>query len=162
MIKNKSIAIISFLLLISCQNISEEAAKHNNKIIDAHEELIMQLDALKMKGADDLESIRKEYNRTLDQANKTLTFADTVTPFSIDDSFRKGLINYSKGVITALENEFDSVLYYVSIADTAYTTQDSIAYFRLVDTFDAKLLELQDNFVKVQVAFAKKHELDLK
>ena len=160
-----SIIILNALLVISitsCQNISEEAAKYNNKIIDVHTDLVDQLDELKMKGAEeDVDRLRKEYNKTLEEANKTLTFADTLTPFPNDDSFRIGLVNYSKGAIAALENEFDSIIYYVSIPDTAYTVTDSIAYFRLVETFDAKLLELQGDFVQAQADFAKKHEFSL-
>ncbi len=163
--KHSIIIILNVVLIIgttSCQNISEEAAKHNNKIIDAHTDLVVQLDELKMKGAEeDVDRLRKEYNKTLEEANKTLTFADTLTPFPNDDSFRVGLVNYSKGAIAALENEFDSILYYVAIPDTAYETKDSIAYFRLIETFDVKLLELQDSFVQVQATFAKKHEFSL-
>lgn len=163
MIKKMLMICVCILFIGAAQGQNKQAAKYNNKIIDIQYKLVPDViaffKAMESGNAVDLKTRKDKLTKDFDKAILTV---NGMKGFEGDIELRDAALSWFRLYEATLEVEYEHIIQLVSITKDKRTEEDKAKFSKLYEELVAKEGEIDEKFHQAQMAFSKKHNLELR
>ncbi|NLL28499.1 MAG: hypothetical protein GX259_06855 [Bacteroidales bacterium] len=158
------LGIVLAFFMVSCGPTTDDAIKHNDKIVLDQKEIIdaQNLFLTSMIDAKDSESVSQAFENYLEILTEKEKKYTEIGKFDEKDSFRIAMQTYIDQMISITENEYKNLveIYNKDIEDVSQSDRDN--WEKIAKDATGKESQANDAFLEAQKRFAKEYHFELK
>lgn len=157
-----TIIIISAFFLLACSNITENAIKYNDQIINQQQKIVSLFNKLDSSFADTINhSFKIIQQELLKEIEYQLKSIDSIPNFDNKDQFKR---EYKTLLITyhdVVKNDYSKMINLYTLPDSLYTQNVENDFIETNKIANEKLQQALKKFIKFQKQFANEYKFNL-
>ncbi|MGQ9847029.1 MAG: LIC11966 family surface protein [Bacteroidales bacterium] len=157
-----TIIIISAFLLFACTNISENAIKYNDQIINLQHKIVRLFNKLDSSFADTINhSFKIIHQELLQEIESQLKSIDSIPNFDNKDRFKQEYKTLLTVYYDVVKNDYSKMINLYLLPDSLYTQNVKDDFLQTNKIANEKLQHALNKFIEAQKQFAIEYKFNL-
>jgi|YNPMSStandDraft_1061717.scaffolds.fasta_scaffold00378_10 hypothetical protein len=156
------ILIVLSFFVYACSNLTNEAIKYNDLIIERQQKIVSLFNKLDSSFVD---TINKSYIQNLEILKKEIenqfTFIDTIASFNGSDEYKNEYKTLLNAYYETLNNEYQNMIEWNSLPNEQFTKEVSDKFYKTYENANKKIEKAVNKFIEFQKSFAQKYKFNL-
>ncbi len=159
---NYYVLVMLSIFFVACSNLTDEAIKYNDLIIEKQQKIVSLFNKLDSSFAD---TISKSYIQNFEILKKEiesqLKFIDSINSFNNSNEYKNKYKNLLQAYKNVLLNEYQMIVEWNSLPYEQFTKEISDKFYQTYENANKNIEKAVNKFIEFQKSFANEYKFNL-